>query len=252
MPDTQAPVDPRHDWLAHMVNVGNAHGLFDLISAQHMALYVEEGDTLLLSFDRCDRLWDNGDVGNPLGFECVQTLNYSLLSLLCVGETWFHDPQVEAFLQRLAHEGFFSSFRQVLIVAASPDCSHAAARAARFVPGARVLLSRPVAANASSGTPFPAGPDALHGADEIAILFDPTQEELAAQVGHFKTPRTSKIALPYAGDSLDHAIASSEGVVPLTRHLAAGTLNQRSAQKTLRSVLRRDLGYLSRLSTAKP
>ncbi|OAN84552.1 hypothetical protein A8B78_06750 [Jannaschia sp. EhC01] len=266
MPDTLAPTDSRHAWLRHLGRIGADHGFFDRLSARHMALFVDEGDTLVLSFDRADRTWDQGDAGLPLGFDCVRALEVSLLSILSIGRTWFRDPGVEDLLETLAKEGFFDSYAQVLILATGPDCGHAAARAARHVPGARVLLSRPAAAISATHAPFerrftndrasdpdtplPLGPEALQSAATTTILFDPTRAPEAAQAALFRAPGTTRIALPHTGPALDRAVARGEALVPLTRHLAADTLTAQTTREVLRPILRRDHGYLARLAQA--
>lgn len=266
MPDSLTPTDPRHAWLRNLGRIGADHGFFDRISPRHMALFVDEGDTLVLSFDRADRTWDAGDAGLPLGFDCVRALEFSLLSVLSMGRTWFRDAGVESLLHGLANDGFFASYTQVLIVATGADAGHAAARAARHVPGARVLLSRPVAAISATHAPFetrfaadrranpdtppPLGPEALHNAASTTILFDPANPPEAAQAAMFRAPGTSRIALPHTGPALDRALARGEALVPITRHLQSGTLTAQKTRDILRPILRRDPGYLARLSRA--
>lgn len=266
MPDSIAPLDPRHAWLRHLGRIGADHGFFDRISARHMALFVNESDTLILSFDRADRTWDQGDAGLPLGFDCVRALEHSLLSLLSLGRTWFRDTAVEDLLQSLVDDGFFASYKQVLILATGPDCGHAAARAARHVPGARVLLSRPAAAINATNAPFetrfkedrradpdtppPLGPEALQTAASTTILYDPAHTPEAAQAALFRAPNTQRIGLPHTGPALDRAMARGEALVPLTRHLQSGTLTPQTAREILRPTLRRDPGYLARLAHA--
>lgn len=266
MPDTLAPRDPRRAWLHHMGRIGADHGFFTRISARHMALFVEEGETLIVSFDRAERLWDHGDGGTPLGFECVTALEYSLLNLISIGRTWFRDQGVETMLQDLTNDGFFASYKQVLIVATGADCGHAAARAAQYIPGAKVLLSRPAAAISATHAPFetrfknarrtdpdmppPLGPEALRTAASTHILFDPTIRPEAAQAALFRAPGTTRIALPHTGAALDRAVARGEALVPLTRHLRNDTLTAQTTRDILRPILRRDPGYLARLAHA--
>lgn len=230
-----------------------------------MVLFVDEGDTLVLSFDRADRLWNHGDSGLPMGFECVTALEYSLLSVMSLGRTWFRDNSVEQMLKALSEDGTFASYRHVLIIASGPDCGHAAARAAQYIPGARVLLSRPVAAVsvrhapfetrfrdariADPDSPLPLGPEALQSAAQTMVLFDPTLPPEAAQAALFRAPNTMRIAMPHAGGALDRAMTRGEALVPLTRHLQRDTLTKATARQILRPILRRDPGYLARLKT---
>lgn len=232
-----------------------------------MALFVDEGDTLVISFDRADRLWDHGDAGLPLGFECVTALEYSLLSIMSVGRTWFRSAGVEDMLRALADDGTLASYAQVLIVASGPDCGHAAARAAQYIPGARVVLSRPVAAVSAAHAPFetrfrdarlsdpdtppPLAPEALRNAAQTLVLFDPKITAEAAQAALLRAPQTTHLTLPHAGAALDRAMTRGEVLVPMLRQMAQGTLTNAAARAVLRPILRRDPGYLARLKDAR-
>lgn len=267
MPDTATTHSPRKTWLRHLARIGGDHGFFQRIGQRHLALFVEEGDTLVLSFDRADRTWDRGDTGLPLGFDAVASHEFSMLSFLAIGRTWFRDAGVDGMLEGLAKEGFFASYRQVLILSIGPDCGHAAARAARHVPGAKVILSRPAAAISATHAPFetrfradrradpdtppPLGPEALAEASGTFILFDPTHPSEAAQAALFRAPRITRIALPHGGAALDRTVARAEALVPLTAALADGTLDAQRIRAILRPGLRRDPGYLARLRGAR-
>ncbi len=265
MPDTSAPIDPRREWLRHLARVGADHGAFERLDPRHFALMVEEeAETLVLSFDRVERLWQRGAEGMPLGFEAVPAHEVSFLSVMSVGRTWFRSPEVEAMLAGLAADGFFSSFQQVVILATGPDCGHAAARAAALVPGARVLLSRPAAAVSATYAPFenrfradrradpdtppPLPAEALAQADQTTILFDPRDARDAAQAALFHAPVTTRVALPLGGEAISRAMSTAEAIVPLTRHLIRGPLEAKTTRAILRPVLRADPAYRARLS----
>lgn len=272
MPDTSLPLSSRTAWLRHMRRIGEDHGFFKRIGTRHMALFVQEGDTLLLTFERAEQLWDRGDGGHPIGFDSVVAHEYSLLSLIAVGRTWFRDSQTadgpDAMLEYLATLGFFASYKRVLILGIGPDCGHAAARAAQHIPGARVLLARPAAAIGARHAPFetrfkssrrtdpdaklPLGPEALQAAAQTVILFDPTNPPEAAQAALFRAPNTTRVALPHAGSALNRSLSRAECLVPLARALADGTLDAQRARALLRPGLRRDPGYLARLAAARP
>ncbi|MBF9045381.1 hypothetical protein HKCCE4037_18740 [Rhodobacterales bacterium HKCCE4037] len=265
MPDTAAQMDPRREWLRHLGRIGADHGLFTRLDGRHLALMVEEeSDTLLVSFDRMDQLWQHGAEGMPLGFDAVPAHNVSFLSLMSAGRSWFRSTEVEAMLSGLAKDGYFASFRKIIVLAASPDCGHAAARAVAHMPGARVLLARPAAAISAAHAPFetrfrsarradpdtppPLGPEALAHASGTTILFDPRDPCDAGQAAMFRAPNTTRIGFPLAGRALDRALAAPEAIVPLTRHLMRDTLTARTARAILRPILRADPVYRARLS----
>ncbi len=266
MPDTTAPIiDPRREWVRHLGRIGTDHGLFSRLDSRHFALMVEEeSDTLVVSFDRADRLWAHGAEGLPLGFEAVPAHDVSLLSLMSVGRTWFRSAEVEAMLKSLAIDGFFVSFQKVILIAAGPDCGHAAARAAAHIPGAQVLLAQPAAAisarhapfetrfradrRADPDTPPPLGPEALASAQQVTILFDPRDPSDAGQAALFRGAQTTSLGFPLAGGALTRALQQPDALVPLTRHMVRGTLDARTARAALRPVLHADPSYRDRLS----
>ncbi len=265
MPDTTAPIDTRRAWVQRLTRIGSDHGMFARLDPRHLALMVEEdADTLLVSFDRADRLWSNGAEGLPLGFAAVPAHDVSYLSLMSVGRTWFRSVEVDALLSGLAGDGFFASFRKILVIAAGPDCGHAAARAAAYMPGAQVLLARPAAAISAAHAPFetrfradrlrnpdmppPIGANALGKAASTTILFDPRNRADAAQAALFNGARTTRIGFPMAGAALDRALGRTGTIVPLTQHMMRDRLTPATTRAALRAALRSDPAYRARLN----
>ncbi|MEJ6388197.1 hypothetical protein [Gymnodinialimonas ulvae] len=264
MPDTSVPIDPRRAWVKRLSRIGSDHGMFARLDTRHLALMVEEdADTLLVSFDRADRLWSNGADGLPLGFAAVPAHDVSYLSLMSVGRSWFRSAEVDALLQGLAGDGFFASFRTILLVAAGPDCGHAAARAAALMPGAHVLLARPAAAIGAAHAPFetrfradrrldpdrptPFGPDALGKAASTTILFDPRDRNDAAQAALFRGVRTTRVGFPLAGAALTRALTRTGTIVALTQHMMREKLSPAATRAALRTALHSDAAYRARL-----
>ena len=117
----------RADWQARIGEIGKMHGFFERLGRDHFALYVQEGNTLLVSFDEIDRVIEKGDDALPVGFEAVKKREWSMLSILSDGRTWFRDQGLYRFFDKLSDEGFFDSFDQVIFLGAGPMCGHAAA-----------------------------------------------------------------------------------------------------------------------------
>jgi hypothetical protein len=98
----------RNSWMLRMARIGSEHGLFDRIGKSHLALFVDEGDTLLVAFDRAERARDVAADGMPAGFEMVRRRSWSLLSIMAQGETWFLDDALTRFFQTLHKRGVFA------------------------------------------------------------------------------------------------------------------------------------------------
>ncbi len=127
----------RADWLSRLSDIGRNHGFFERVGSEALALFVQEGDTLVVSFDRATRVCSEERDGLPPGFEAVQKREWSLLSILSTGDSWFRSQDVMAFFDTLAESGFFDSFAQVIFLGFGPAnghaaCAYASARAGRF------------------------------------------------------------------------------------------------------------------------
>jgi hypothetical protein len=67
---------------------------------------------------------------------------WSHLSIILDGDTWFHDPKVYAYFNRLDDDGFFDDFDHVVFYGAGP-CKYAAAAFSVAAPGATVDAIQP-------------------------------------------------------------------------------------------------------------
>ena len=89
----------QNSWAGRMARIGAEHGLFDRIGKNHLGLYVEEGDTLLVAFDRAERARETAADGLPAGFEMVRRRSWSLLSIMATSDTWFLDDTLLLFFR---------------------------------------------------------------------------------------------------------------------------------------------------------
>ena len=181
----------RADWQARMNEIGRTHGFFERVGRDHFALYVQEGNTLLVSFDEVDRVIEKGDDALPVGFEAVKKREWSMLSILSDGRTWFRDAGLYRFFDKLTDEGFFDSFDQVIFLGAGPMSGHAAAAYSVAAPGAKVLVLSPAATLDRETAPFELrfraawrkdfnsrygyAPDMLDSAAQTFVIYDPLE-----------------------------------------------------------------------------
>ncbi len=219
MPDptpANAPTRPtRADWQARMVEIGKMHGFFERLGADHHALYVQEGNTLLVTFDEVARVIDKGEDALPVGFEAVKKREWSMLSILAEGRSWFRDPGLYRFFDKLVDEGFFDSFDKVIFLGAGPMCGHAAAAFSVTAPGAKVLALSPAATLDRAAAPFELrfraawrktftdrygyAPDMVEGASQAFIVYDPLEVLDAAHAALFRAKTTQRLRLRGGG-----------------------------------------------------
>lgn len=253
----------RSGWLGRLSDIGRNHGFFERIGAEHLALFVQEGDTLVVSFDRATRVFAEERDGLPLGFEAVQKREWSLLSILSTGDNWFRAPDLMAFFDSLKASGFFDSFSQVIFLGFGPANGHAACAYASAAPGAMVLTSAPAATldpelagfdrrfrrdRARDFTRYGDAAALAATAREVVLLYDPTDGVSAAHAAQFRAPCITRVPLRFAGPAPHRLIAAGGLLMPLLRALANGRLTRARVAELTRPVRRADPAYLWRLA----
>lgn len=271
MPDVASTSLPNHGldrdaWLRRIAQIGAEHGLHDRIGKRHLGLFVEEGETLVVAFDRADRSWSEAFDGLPAGFEMVRRRSWSLLSVMAMGETWFRDPALVRFFGTLSRSGIFRAYDRVLFYGVGPECGFAACVYSATVPGAKVLAANPVATLRHEDVPFERrfraarrldfsgafghAPWALETASEAVILYDPTETADAAHAALFDGANTTRVGLPYAGRGLAEILHGEEACVPLLRDLARGRADPAKIRQTLKMAVRENAGTMIRRTRA--
>jgi hypothetical protein len=256
----------QNTWIGRMAQIGAEHGLFERIGENHLGLYVDEGDTLVVAFDRADRARDIATDGLPAGFEMVRRRSWSLLSIMAQGDTWFLDDALTWFFRTLHARGLFSRFTRVIFYGVGPDCAFAACTYARFAPGARVLAAGPVATldparapferrfRSARRLPFPGpmgfGPAGIATADRALILSDPTEFAAAAQAALYRGRNVTRVALPYAGRDFSRILQEAEASIPVLRLLERGEADATSVRAALRDACRKNPGTMVRRARA--
>ena len=258
------PVETGAEWTERMQAIGQAHGFFRALDPAHSALFIEEGDTLLVTFDNAQRLKPMGPDGFPVGFEMVEEHEYSMLALYAEGATWFRSANVYEFFDGLGDEGFFEQFERVIFLGIGPAAGHAACAYSVVAPGAEVLASSPVATLERADVPFESrfakarrmdfksrygfAPKLLDAALRAFVLFDSSGGLPAAHAALFRGAHIHRIGLPRLGPHLERLILTGEGIAPVIEALAG---DDAETIKELREILsdraRLDAGYLKTL-----
>lgn len=249
-----------------MAQIGAEHGLFDRIGENHLSLYVDEGDTLLVAFDRAERARDIAEGGMPAGFEMVRRRSWSLLSVMAQGETWFLDDALLRFFRTLHTRGVFDGFSRVIFYGVGPDCGFAACAYARFAPGASVLSAGPVATLDPSRTPFERrfrsarrlpftgplgyGPHGIASARRTVILFDPSEIAPAAHAALYTGANVIRVGLPHAGRDFSRILQEAEASIPVLRLLERDQATPAAVRAALKDACRRNPGTMVRKARA--
>ena len=257
--DASAATD-RDSWLALIDLIGEEEGHFHTVGTRHWALLVEDSPTLIVSFETVQQA--RARVGQmPLAHHVAASKGWSHLCLIADGQTWYRDPAVHAYFDRLVDDAFFEDFDNILFYGAGPS-AYAACAYSVAAPGSRVLALNPVATldpavagwddrfTADRKLDFTArygyAPDMVEGCAALALIFDPRQKPDAMHAALFRAPYATALRVRYAGGNVE-SVLSRLGVLTDVMILAAeGRLTAVSFAKLWRK-RRDDTAYLKNL-----
>ena len=251
----------RQEWISEVTDLVDDHGYLTPLGRKHLATFVEDGTTLLVTFETHQGIQTLSGQAHPLGWDMVRRNGWSHLAVISDGDTWFRDKAVYAFFDRLVDDGFFDEFETVLFYGAGP-CGYAAAAYSVTAPGARVLAIQPQA-TLDPGTAgwdsrftemrrtdftrrYGYAPDMLDAASQTYVLFDPTQPEDAMHAALFTRPGVTKLPMRHMGGALQTDLLQMDVLHPMIAAAGQGRLSQARFAKLMRA-RREHLPYLRRL-----
>jgi len=194
--------------------IGEALGYFQPLGGRHAAFFVDDGPTLLVTFESVAAIRGGSDSQMPLGYRIAHRAGWSHLCLIADGETWYRDPAVHAYFDRLVDEAFFEDFDRVVFFGAGAG-GYAAAAYSVAAPGAAVLAVRPQATldprlsewdrrhlsarRLDFVDRYGFAPDMVEGAGQVFVLYDPEQREDAMHAALFNRPHVTRIRCRFFG-----------------------------------------------------
>lgn len=248
-------------WSRALDALGEDLGYAEALGPRHRAIFSDEGTTLLVTFESGPDVREHAPGRVPVGLTMARARGWSHLGLLAEGDTWWRDPAVWRYFDRLVDDAFFEGFDRVLFFGAGPG-GYAAAAYSVAAPGANVLAIQPQAtllpALAGWDGRFPAArrldfstryafaPDMTEGAGRAWIIFDPTEREDAMHAALFHRPWTTLLPARRLGGTLRDTLAGMGVLAGLVGAAMDGSLDRLAFARALRA--RRDHGaYLRRL-----
>ncbi len=224
------------DWFARMEEIGDEAGFFQNLGQHHAAFFLDQSPTLLVTFETVRAIREHQPGQMPLGYQIAKTRDWSHLCLIADSDTWYRDPAVYAFFDRLVDDGFFEDFDHVVFYGAGM-AGYAAAAFSVASPGATVIAVQPQATldpaiagwdprwpemrRTSFTDRYGYAPDMIEGAKEVYVIFDPDQVLDAMHASLFTKPYVT--ALPCRHLGRDIATALDEMHVLQSMLTAAGT-----------------------------
>ena len=240
-------------WLEKLEDIAEERGYFQTLGPNHFATFIEDKPTLVVTFETIKGIQARGDTGQPLGFELVRELGWSHLCILSQDQSWFRDPAIYAFFDRISDDGFFDEFDNVLFYGAGP-CGYAACAYSVAAPGARVVALNPQA----TLTPSLAGwdkrfegsrrmsfadrygyaPDMIDAADKAHIFYTPGVPEDTIHAALFRRSNVELYELPRLGAAPEKTLLEMQLLFRILVQAATGKLTRHRVFRMLRA--RRD------------
>lgn len=259
-PLSVAAADPG-GWCAALRDLGDDLGYCETLGPRHLALFDDQCTTLLVTFEDMDTVRETGPGRLPFGLALARSRGWSSLCLMANGATWFRDPAVWRYFDRLVDDAFFEDFDRVLFYGAGAG-GYAAAAYSVTAPGATVLAVAPQATLTPSlagwDKRFPAArrldftgrygfaPDMTEGAGRGFVAFDPVEHEEAMHAALFHRPWVTLLPARRMGPQLEAALRQTGVLDGLIRAAIEGRLDRMTFAEAMR--VRRNYGpYLRRL-----
>jgi len=249
------------DWLDVLDELAEELGYFEPLGPSHFAAFIDQSATLLVSFDSHQNICRRDEHCAPAGWATAQANGWSHLALISDGNTWFRDPQIYDYFDRLVDDGFFENYDRVVFYGSGMG-GYAAAVFSVASPGATVVALQPqstlAADKAAWDTRFPRmrrtdfstrygyAPDMIEGAGKVFILHDPLEAFDAMHASQFDAPHVYHHRVRLMARDLDSELRLMDCLQPLLEKAALGTLSLTTIARILR--IRRDYPrYIRRL-----
>jgi len=256
-----AAAETAEAWMMRMDEIGEELGYFQPLGERHAALFVDESPTLLVTFETVDSIRAGSDSQMPLGYRIARRAGWSHLCLIADGDTWYRDPAVFGFFDRLVDDAFFEDFDRVVFYGAGMG-GYAAAAFSVAAPGATVICVRPQATldprvaewerrflaqrRVSFTDRYGFAPDMIEGARQVFLLYDPEVMFDAVHAALFTRPHVTRLRCRHLGPRLEEELAGMGLLRDMIESACLGHFSAADFHDGFRA--RRDhVGYLLRL-----
>jgi len=240
-------------WCEKAAEAAGEDGFAERLGPRHAALLIEKNPMLLVTFENYETIKARSGTAHPIGWELMEALGWSQLSLVSDGDTWFRDPRVYGLFDRLIDDGFFEDFEKVVFYGAGPG-GYAAAAYSVAAPGARVLALQPQATldprvtewddrfrhmrRVDFTSRFGYAPDMLDAAERAVVIYDPRDDRDAMHAALFVRPNVMRARARFLGPELEAAFLEMQVLYRMLAQLSSGRLTEAGLARLLRK--RRD------------
>ncbi len=252
---------PPAQWKARLAALADENGMSQSLGDKHFAAFIDQGNTLLVTFETMQGIHEFSDLAQPLGFDLVRNLGWSHLCVISDGDTWFRDGRVYGFFDQLIDDGFFEEFTNVVFYGAGP-CGYAAAAFSVAAPGSTVVAIQPQATldprmsewddrfqemrRLCFTDRFGYAPDMLDAAHQAFVIYDPLEQLDAMHAALFARANVTRLRTRHLGAAVQTRLLDMELLYPILSLAGSGKLTRQKFARLFRA--RRNSGtYLRRL-----
>ena len=244
------------EWLETFNTYEDENCTVDFLGPDHAAIMHEGGKNLIVHFENHLDINANWREGRPLGWQLASEEEWSSLSLISRERSWFRDPYVYAYFDRLIDDGILDNFEKVVFYG-KDAAAYAAAAYSVSAPMCRVLLISPQATldPARAGwdnrfvkqrrqdftSRFGYAPDMLASAEAATIICDPKVKEEAMHVSLFHAENTKIYRMPFLSGHIEKIFLSQN----LFKDVILRINNGENATKGFVDLLRRRRTYVN-------
>jgi hypothetical protein len=241
------------DWLDALAQVELAPDGLTALGDRHHALTRVAGDTLLVTFETIQGIQALDEHAHPFGWRMLRRAGWSHMALISDGDTWFRDPAVHAFFDRMADDAVFDGYGRVVFYGAGP-CGYAAAAYSAAAPGAAVVAVQPQATldpemagwddrftearRQDFTTRYGYAPDMVEAAARAYVIFDPAVALDAMHAALFRAPHVQMLPARWMGETVQTRLRAMDLLPELLQQAADGTLTRAGFARLTRA--RRD------------
>lgn len=204
-------------WEQRLSAITEELGMFQPLDKKHCATFLDQGNTLLVTFETVQGIHNLSKLAQPLGWDMVKKEGWSHLGLMSSGDTWFRNDRVYGFFDQLIDDGFFDEFDQVIFYGAGP-CGYAASAFSVAAPGATVVAIQPQATldprmtewddrfvemrRTDFTSRYGYAPDMLDAAQKAFVFYDPYERLDAMHAALFARKNVTRLRVPHLGDAV--------------------------------------------------
>jgi len=239
----------RDAWLARIDAIGEEAGYFQTVGPKHWAFFADESPTLLVTFETVDGIRLGQPDQLPLGLGIAAKKSWSHLCIIADGPTWWRDPAVYRYFDRLVDDAFFEDFDRVVFYGAGA-AGYAACAFSVTAPGATVVAVQPRATldpditgwdkrdlghrRLNFNDRYGYAPDMIEGAGDVFIAFDPTVANDAMHAALFRKPYVTMLRCPHFGDQVEAGLKATQVLPEMVTAACEGKLTPSLFHKALR------------------